>query len=450
MYRLGEICESRSPLGSPVLRCSVGCRRGNGLQVWEDRDNTLSSNKPTRALSRSTTHLTPPRPLPPSTQIFIVLELITGGELFDKIVSEGRFNDDAAKFYLDQLVDGVRYCHDQGVCHRDLKPENLLLDENGDLKISDFGLSALYTGDPEDAAAVAKGALLHTTCGTPNYVAPEVLADKGYDGQAADVWSIGVILYVLLAGFLPFDEPTMSALFRKIQKAEYSYPSWFSDEARALLDRILVPDPNKRITLDEILTDAWWGDFLAAKAGAAAGGAGSAEAVTPEQEEFTDIGQEGDDDGKDDENDGPKSINAFDIINMCGGVALNRMFTPTDEKGVKKLHQIVSTNPPDVTIDNLLAAIGGLAEGNESISVESTEKFDASHKVKVNLMTRRGICGFTAQAYIMAADASDASNVQHLNLLELRKGRGDIQQYQELIAIITSSEFMAPITGSLL
>ena len=135
---------------------------------------------------------------------------------------------------------------------------------------------------------------------------------------------------------------------------------------------------------------------------------------------------------------------------MCGGVALNRMFTPTDEKGVKKLHQIVSTNPPDVTIDNLLAAIGGLAEGNESISVESTEKFDASHKVKVNLMTRRGICGFTAQAYIMAADASDASNVQHLNLLELRKGRGDIQQYQELIAIITSSEFMAPITGSLL
>ena len=112
-------------------------------------------------------------------------------------------------------MSGVKYCHDHKICHRDLKPENLLLDEQGDLKISDFGLSALYNGNGEDAG---RGTLLHTTCGTPNYVAPEVLADKGYDGRAADVWSCGVILYVLLAGFLPFDEPTMSALFRKIQQ----------------------------------------------------------------------------------------------------------------------------------------------------------------------------------------------------------------------------------------
>ena len=106
------------------------------------------------------------------------------------------------------------------MCHRDLKPENLLLDDNENLKISDFGLSALYSG-PADSEA-SRSTLLHTTCGTPNYVAPEVLADKGYDGRAADVWSCGVILYVLLAGFLPFDEPTMSALFRKIIKAEFS------------------------------------------------------------------------------------------------------------------------------------------------------------------------------------------------------------------------------------
>lgn len=99
--------------------------------------------------------------------------------------------------------------------------------------------------------------LLHTTCGTPNYVAPEVLADNGYDGPAADTWSIGVILYVLLAGFLPFDEQTMAALFRKIGKADYSYPTWFSDEVKHLLDRILVVSPTDRWSLDQIMTHPW-------------------------------------------------------------------------------------------------------------------------------------------------------------------------------------------------
>lgn len=136
-----------------------------------------------------------------------------------------------------------------------LQPENLLLDANGNLKISDFGLSALYTGSPEDEG---RATLLHTTCGTPNYVAPEVLADKGYDGRAADVWSAGVILYVLLAGFLPFDEPHMTALFRKIQKAEFTYPAWFTAPVRSLVDRILVPDPTKRITVADLEADAWF------------------------------------------------------------------------------------------------------------------------------------------------------------------------------------------------
>lgn len=188
------------------------------------------------------------------TQIFIVLELVTGGELFDKIVSEGRFNEEQARYYFRQLIEGVGYCHAQGVCHRDLKPENLLLDEHGNLKISDFGLSALYGGDE----AGNRSTLLHTTCGTPNYVAPEVLADRGYDGRAADLWSCGVILYVLLAGFLPFDEPTMSALFRKIQRAEFSYPSWFTPQVRDLLDHILVPDPENRWGIAEIRTHPWY------------------------------------------------------------------------------------------------------------------------------------------------------------------------------------------------
>ena len=112
------------------------------------------------------------------TKIFIVLELVTGGELFDRIVSASRFDEPTAQKYFRQLISGVEYCHRQGVCHRDLKPENLLLDEQAMLKISDFGLSALYGSDQNST-------LLHTTCGTPNYVAPEVLADKGYDGVMA-------------------------------------------------------------------------------------------------------------------------------------------------------------------------------------------------------------------------------------------------------------------------
>lgn len=185
------------------------------------------------------------------TKIFIVLELVTGGELFDKIVAAGRFDEPTARKYFRQLISGVDYCHRQQVCHRDLKPENLLLDEAELLKISDFGLSALYGTDQDST-------LLKTTCGTPNYVAPEVLADNGYSGFAADVWSCGVILYVLLAGFLPFDEPAMSVLFRKIMKGDFTYPSWFSKSAKELLATIMCTDPKQRATIAQIKASEWY------------------------------------------------------------------------------------------------------------------------------------------------------------------------------------------------
>ena len=190
------------------------------------------------------------------SKIFIVLELVTGGELFDYIVKEGRFSEKIARHYAQQLVEGVDYCHSLGICHRDLKPENLLLDESKNLKISDFGLSSLYVGDA-DGDAASRTELLHTTCGTPNYVAPEVLADKGYDGKKADVWSIGVIIYVFLAGFLPFDESTIIALFQKIQKAQFTYPSWFSEESRFLLNCMLVSSPSDRLSLSQVKDHQW-------------------------------------------------------------------------------------------------------------------------------------------------------------------------------------------------
>jgi serine/threonine protein kinase len=191
-----------------------------------------------------------------SAKIFIVLEFVGGGELFDKIANEGKLPEDKARFYFRQLVEGLEHCHSNGICHRDLKPENLLLDTDGNLKISDFGFSTLNIGDA-DGDGGQRAELLHTTCGTPNYVAPEVLGKDGYDGKKADVWSIGVILYVLLAGYLPFDENTMAALFSKIKSADYEFPDWFSPEARDLISTILVPDPHKRPRISELKSHPW-------------------------------------------------------------------------------------------------------------------------------------------------------------------------------------------------
>ncbi|AES98330.2 putative protein kinase CAMK-CAMKL-CHK1 family [Medicago truncatula] len=183
------------------------------------------------------------------TKIYIILEFITGGELFDKIVHHGRLSEAEARRYFQQLIDGVDYCHSKGVYHRDLKPENLLLDSLGNMKISDFGLSAL----PEQGVS-----MLRTTCGTPNYVAPEVLSHKGYNGAPADVWSCGVILYVLMAGYLPFDELDLTTLYSKIDKADFSCPAWFPVGAKSLIQRILDPNPEHRITIEQIRNDEWF------------------------------------------------------------------------------------------------------------------------------------------------------------------------------------------------
>jgi serine/threonine protein kinase len=268
------------------------------------------------------------------TKIFIVLELITGGELFDKIVSVGKLPEETAKFYFMQLLEGVEYCHSLGVCHRDLKPENLLLDEHGNIKISDFGLSSLYVGDAE-AGSASRTELLHTTCGTPNYVAPEVLADQGYDGKKADVWSLGVILYVLLAGFLPFDESTIVALFEKIQRAEFAYPSWFSAGARDMLDKILVADPKKRLSLKELKVHPWIQSVVVTQEDSdtstpvvPALDLSHANAITPEvsANAIRDEHHDGDlSDGEDDEVDGdPVTLDAFELVAQCGGFVMNR------------------------------------------------------------------------------------------------------------------------------
>ncbi|KAL6274992.1 hypothetical protein ACE6H2_025684 [Prunus campanulata] len=150
------------------------------------------------------------------SKIYFAMDLVRGGELFAKI-AKGRLKEDVARVYFQQLISAIDFCHSRGVYHRDLKPENLLLDEDGKLKVTDFGLSAFSEHLKQDG-------LLHTTCGTPAYVAPEVIGKKGYDGAKADLWSCGVVLYVLLAGFLPFQDDNLVAMYRKIYRGDFKCP----------------------------------------------------------------------------------------------------------------------------------------------------------------------------------------------------------------------------------
>eukprot|EP00889_Picochlorum_renovo_P000279 jgi/Picre1/27309/NNA_000278.t1 len=155
-------------------------------------------------------------------KIFMVMELVTGGDLFDKIAIQGPFKEDEAKVMFTQILAAVTFSHEQGVCHRDLKPENVLLTSEGEAKLSDFGL------------------------------APEVVSRKPYSGYAADIWSLGAVLYVILAGCLPFDEDNMVTLFEKISKAEFNIPAWASPEAADLLRSMIQVNPDARPTAEDV------------------------------------------------------------------------------------------------------------------------------------------------------------------------------------------------------
>ncbi|XP_038998388.1 serine/threonine-protein kinase SAPK1-like [Hibiscus syriacus] len=190
------------------------------------------------------------------THLAIVMEYAAGGELFERICNAGRFSEDEARFFFQQLVSGVSYCHAMQICHRDLKLENTLLDGSPTprLKICDFGYS--------------KSSVLHSqpksTVGTPAYIAPEVLSKKEYDGKNADVWSCGVTLYVMLVGAYPFEDPEDPRNFRKtiqrILSVHYSVPDYvrLSKDCKHLLSRIFVADPVKRITIPEIKQHPWF------------------------------------------------------------------------------------------------------------------------------------------------------------------------------------------------
>ncbi|XP_035516512.1 maternal embryonic leucine zipper kinase [Morone saxatilis] len=184
-----------------------------------------------------------------STQIFMVLEYCTGGELFDYIIAKDRLSEEETRVFFRQIVSAMAYVHSQGYAHRDLKPENLLIDEDHNLKLIDFGL-----------CAKPKGGLnyeLMTCCGSPAYAAPELIQGKAYIGSEADVWSMGVLLFALLCGYLPFDDDNCMVLYRKIARGKYDNPRWLSPGSILLLNQMMQVDPKRRITVRQLLDHPW-------------------------------------------------------------------------------------------------------------------------------------------------------------------------------------------------
>nr|KAI8766329.1 maternal embryonic leucine zipper kinase-like [Biomphalaria glabrata] len=183
------------------------------------------------------------------TKFFLVLEYCPEGELFDYIVSKDRLDESEAQIFFRQIVAAVAYIHDCGFAHRDLKPENLLLDEDQNIKLIDFGLCAKPKGGMES--------LLTTLCGSPAYAAPELISGKQYLGSEVDQWSMGVLLYALLCGFLPFDDESITQLYKKIKTGSYKFPEWLSDGSKELISQLLQIDPKKRIPIAELLKHPW-------------------------------------------------------------------------------------------------------------------------------------------------------------------------------------------------
>jgi len=179
--------------------------------------------------------------------IFIVMEHVTGGELFDYIVSHGRVKEKEARRFFRQIVSAVKYCHQNSVIHRDLKPENLLLDEHKNIKLIDLGFANNYK----------QSQLLETYCGSPNYAAPEMISGQKYNGPEVDIWSLGIILYALVCGCLPFEDKVLKKLCQKIVRGEYDPPDDLTIECLHLISRLLDVNPDTRATLDEIFEHEW-------------------------------------------------------------------------------------------------------------------------------------------------------------------------------------------------
>ncbi|CAH2069536.1 unnamed protein product [Thlaspi arvense] len=339
------------------------------------------------------------------TRIYFVMEYCKGGELFNK-VAKGKLRDDTAWKYFYQLINAVDFCHSRQVYHRDIKPENLLLDDNENLKVSDFGLSALADCKRQDG-------LLHTTCGTPAYVAPEVINRKGYDGTKADIWSCGVVLFVLLAGYLPFHDSNLMEMYRKIGKAEFKAPSWFAPEVRRLLCKMLDPNPETRITIAKIRESSWFRKGLHMKqkrmekrvnetASVEAGAAG------PSENGDRAIGENHTEQQT-------TNINAFDIIALSAGFDLAGLF---GDKYDKRESRFTSQKPASVIISKL-------EEVAQRLKLSIRKREAGLFKLERLKEGRKGILSMDAEIFQVTPT---------FHMVEVKKSNGDTLEYQKLVA----------------
>ena len=184
--------------------------------------------------------------------IYLVMEYCSKGELFNVIAERGKFDENLSKRIFAQIVDGLSYIHAKNIAHRDLKPENIMIDENFNAKIIDFGLC--HHADSNH--------LLNTPCGSPLYAPPEIISGKSYDGKAADVWSIGVVLYTMVTGALPWKEANQKALYKQITEADFVVPRTLSLTLRDLILRLMRPDPKDRPQVSEIIKHIWIMDAI--------------------------------------------------------------------------------------------------------------------------------------------------------------------------------------------
>ncbi|KAL2249556.1 CBL-interacting serine/threonine-protein kinase 6 [Sesamum indicum] len=314
------------------------------------------------------------------TKIYFAMEFVRGGELFAKI-AKGRLREEPARNYFQQLISAIDFCHSRGVYHRDLKPENLLLDEEGNLKVTDFGLSAF-------SDHVSQDGLLHTTCGTPAYVAPEVIGKKGYDGAKADIWSCGVILYVLLAGFLPFQDENIMSMYRKIYRGDFKCPPWFSPEARKLITKMLDPNPSTRISIAKIMDSPWFKKSMPRCLS------------TKEEPEF----------GKGEET---KTLNAFHIISLSEGFDLSPLFE--EKKRVEKGELRFATTRP---ASSVISKIEEVAKTKNF----SVKKSDSCVRLQGQESGRKGKLGIAADIFAVTPS---------FLVVEVKKSSGDTLEYNQ-------------------
>ncbi|CAN4095874.1 unnamed protein product [Withania somnifera] len=337
------------------------------------------------------------------SKIYMVLEYVNGGELFDRIVSKGKLSEAQGRKLFQQLVDGVSYCHDKGVFHRDLKLENVLIDSRGNIKISDFGLSALPQQFRDDG-------LLHTTCGSPNYVAPEILSNRGYNGATSDTWSCGVILYVILTGYLPFDDRNLAVLYQKILKGDVHIPKCLSAGAKNLIKRILDPNPHTRITMAQIKEDGWFKQGYTP--------------VNPDEEDLESDDHASTDDhvftvqetSLDAQRD-PEShpINAFQLIGMSSCLDLSGFFEKEDISE-RKIRFTSSVSPKKLLerIENMVTQLGFQVQKRHGrLKVMQEQK---GHKSPTSLLVVAEVFEISPSLYVV----------------ELQKSSGDSTVYRQL------------------